>query len=225
MQPNFCAPSTRSADAIVKMPDQTLMNVLVTASDPEMFAQAFEEFFARYNRQVARWCCKMVRDQDRALDLTQEIFVKAFRNLHTFRGDSQVSTWLYVITRNHCLNRLKRSRREPGDQRTDWEFNHVPAKSDDAHLALERTQSCHQTLQFLGSLLTPTETRVMILHYVHEMTLPAITSHLLLSNPSGAKAYIVSARRKLRPLTTDPAEFRRRLNLWSGTSSTRKKAA
>jgi hypothetical protein len=66
--------------------------------------------------------------------------------------------------------------------------------------ALERTQSFQHILRFLGSILTPMEVRVLTLHYVHDLTVPAITRRLMLSNPSGAKAYIVSAHRKLKVL-------------------------
>lgn len=53
----------------------------------------------------------MVIDHEDANDLTQETFVKAWNNLHTFRGDSQVFTWLYRIATNECLNFLNKKRR------------------------------------------------------------------------------------------------------------------
>jgi DNA-directed RNA polymerase specialized sigma24 family protein len=50
----------------------------------------------------------------------------------------------------------------------------------------------------ISATLSPLETRVMTLHYGHDVPLAEITGQLALSNPSGAKAYIVSARRKLQ---------------------------
>jgi hypothetical protein len=54
--------------------------------------------------------------------------------------------------------------------------------------------------QAMRAALDPMETQVMALHYIHEVPVAMITERLALSNPSGAKAYIVNARRKLSHL-------------------------
>jgi len=51
--------------------------------------------------------------------------------------------------------------------------------------------------------LTPMEIRILTLHYMHELTLPDITRNLMLSNRSGAKAYLVRAQRKLKVLVQE----------------------
>jgi len=179
------------------LPDQVLMTRLATALDRDTVDTYFEEIFKRYRERVTSWCYKTTKDRDRALDLTQEVFLKAFRNVRTFRGDSQLSTWLYVIARNHCLNAVKKRRTEP-DDRAIRQYAPLLAVTDDVHSTLEHVQAYQQVHRFLCSILTPMEVRILTLHYVHDLTLPAITRHLLLPNPSGAKAYVVSARRKLK---------------------------
>ena len=72
---------------------------------------AFDELMIRYERQVYRLCYRFVPNQDDALDLSQEVFIKAFENLPTFRGEARFKTWLYRVTVNHCLNHVKKNRR------------------------------------------------------------------------------------------------------------------
>jgi len=186
-----------------ELPDMFLMKLLVEASDPKTFNILFEEIFDRYHEKVRSWCYRVTKNQDRIVDLTQEVFLKAFRNLHNFRGESQLSTWLYAITRNHCLNSIKKWKTEPDGCVSDLSSVVLKTSDENVHSALERAQSLEQLTRVLSSLLTPMEIRILTLHYVHELTLPDITRNLMLSNRSGAKAYLVSARRKLRILVQE----------------------
>lgn len=186
-----------SADTL---PDTLLMTLLRVAVDQATFNIFFEEVFHRYKERVEKWCYKIARNRERALDLTQEVFLKAFRSIRTFRGDAQLSTWLYVITRNHCLNALKKWKTEPDENALRPRVMFVCTVGEDVQSALEQTESFQRVLGILSSILTPMEVRILTLHYVHDLTLPAITRRLMLSNPSGAKAYIVSAHRKLKVL-------------------------
>ena len=74
--------------------------------------RAFDELMTTYERQIYRLCYRFVRNQEDALDLTQEVFIKAFEHLPSFRGDSRFKTWIYRVTVNHCLNYVKKNSRE-----------------------------------------------------------------------------------------------------------------
>lgn len=214
-----------AATAARDIPDHLLITLLAAAIDRETLDRLFQEVFDRYHERVERWCYRVTRNRDRSLDLTQEVFLKAFRSLHTFRGDSQLSTWLYVITRNHCLNSLKKWKTEPDENVAASPGIVHRMTADDAHAALERAQSYQQVYRYMSSILTPMEVRVIILHYVHEFTLPVITRRLLLSNRSGAKAYIVSARRKFGVLAQDYSQHRAMLSDYAGEMLKRPAAA
>jgi Sigma-70 region 2 len=67
----------------------------------------FRELFRRYRIRVTSWCFRLTRNRGRARDLAQEVFSKAYRRRYSFRGDSKFSTWLYAITRSHCLSSLR----------------------------------------------------------------------------------------------------------------------
>jgi RNA polymerase sigma-70 factor (ECF subfamily) len=61
---------------------------------------AFELLVIKYQRRVERLIRRMVRDVDLVEDIAQETFIRAYRALHQFRGDSQFYTWLYRIAVN-----------------------------------------------------------------------------------------------------------------------------
>jgi len=69
---------------------------------------AFDELMTRHERQVYGLCLRFVRNREDALDLTQEVFIKAFENLGSFRGDARFRTWIYRVAVNHCLNHVKK---------------------------------------------------------------------------------------------------------------------
>ena len=76
---------------------------------------AFDLLFVRYQSKIVNLVSRYVSDQHEALDVTQEAFIKAYRALPRFRGDSQFYTWLYRIAINTAKNHLvARSRRPPG---------------------------------------------------------------------------------------------------------------
>lgn len=76
--------------------------------------RAFELLVLKYQRKLARLLSRMVRDQAEIEDITQESFVKAYRALPQFRGESAFYTWLYRIAVNTAKNYLvARGRRAP----------------------------------------------------------------------------------------------------------------
>jgi RNA polymerase sigma factor (sigma-70 family) len=215
-----------AATAASELPDHLLMTLLAAAADRETVNRLFQEVFDRYSERVGRWCYRITRNRDRSLDLTQEVFLNAFRSRHTFRGESRLSTWLYAITRNHCLNTLKKWKTEPDDNVLASPHLLLRRKStDDAHVAIEQAQSYQRVFRYISAILTPLEVRIITLHYVHEFTLSAITRHLMLSNRSGAKAYIVSARRKFSALFQYPEQYKNKLRADAGETSKRTAAA
>ena len=73
----------------------------------------------------------------------------------------------------------------------------LPSELNEALAVLDARDARHAVHTLMNDVLDDTEKRVMTLHYGHDMRLDAITTALGLTNTSGAKAYIVSARRKL----------------------------
>jgi RNA polymerase sigma factor (sigma-70 family) len=74
--------------------------------------QAFERLLDEYRDKVFRLACSLLGDEAAAEDATQETFLKIWRSLAGFRGDSSVSTWIYAIARNTCLTRRRIAARD-----------------------------------------------------------------------------------------------------------------
>ncbi len=80
-------------------------------SPGEALLQEFNPLYRKYERRVYRQCYRMLGNQEDAEDMTQEVFLQLFRKAHTFRGESNFSTWLYRLTVNMVLMQLRRRRR------------------------------------------------------------------------------------------------------------------
>ncbi len=173
--------------------DEELVEEYRRAS-PEDRRTIADQLFVRHYERVARWCHRFLGNRESAADLAQEVFLKALRHLDSFQGSSRFSTWLYAIVRNESLNRLQRS----GPPTTDAEALVAVASLEPGPEEIAANNSRARRLnEFLRSTLDEQERTVFTLHYGDDMPLDAITRMLGLQNASGAKAYIVSAKRKL----------------------------
>lgn len=74
--------------------------------------QAFALLVDRYKDMVFTLSMKMIRNREEAEEAAQDSFIKVFRSLGKFKGDSKFSTWLYKVAYNTCLDRLKKIKRE-----------------------------------------------------------------------------------------------------------------
>lgn len=155
------------------------------------------ELFQRYHSRVAAWCLRFTGDRESAADLAQDIFLKAYRNLDSFRGDAKFSTWLFAISRNHCVNDMKSRSVRPAQSSDPLVLDLTAEVSESVLETLEKQESLRFMRTVIDEALDETEKKVMTLHYSEEITLDAITRLLGLTNASGAKAYVVSAKRKL----------------------------
>lgn len=156
------------------------------------------ELFQRHRARVASWCFRITGDVNSAADLAQEIFLKAFQRLATFQGNSKFTTWLYSITRNHCLDAMRSRATRPEEVSDDLLEEIGDLAAWELSSALERREAEDLLHQLIRQSLDDTEIQVVRLHYVEELPLDSISRLLGLTNQSGAKAYIVSARRKLK---------------------------
>jgi len=89
---------------------------------------AFDVIVERHQRAVYQLCFRFVHRHEDAADLTQEVFLRAYRGLRRFRGDATLTTWLYRIGVNVCLNQVsgRRAQETPLDHAPN-----IPAAGDD----------------------------------------------------------------------------------------------
>ncbi len=96
---------------------------------------AFEELVRQYSPTVYNLAYRMMGNAAEAEDISQEIFITVFKRIHTFRGDSSLSTWLYRVTINHCKNRIKYLSRRHEHQKREYEDERTMHSSADRTVA------------------------------------------------------------------------------------------
>lgn len=68
----------------------------------------FDAVFEQYGDRIYGLAYRLMGNKEDAMDISQEVFIKIFRNLETFRGDSSLSTWIYRIVYNTCIDELRK---------------------------------------------------------------------------------------------------------------------
>ncbi len=119
---------------------------------------AFELLVKLHQDRVYDFCVRMLNDREEAFDLTQEIFLSIHQNVDKFRADAKLTTWIFRISRNHCLNRLKYlKRRGRGRSEEYGELNEKAitesmggtAAPDDMVVKKRERQLVHQAIEEL----------------------------------------------------------------------------
>jgi RNA polymerase sigma-70 factor (ECF subfamily) len=87
---------------------------------------AFRELYDRFSPMVYNLCLRLCGDPARAQDLSQEVFLRVFKGLPRYRGNSSLKTWIYSIALNHCRGRMGRRTLEL-ERWDDERFDRGPA--------------------------------------------------------------------------------------------------
>lgn len=99
---------------------------------------AFEELVTRYEKRVYAIALRSSGSPEDAADITQEVFLRAWRSMKDFRGDSGFATWLFRITMNQCVDYARHKQSQPLVQGEDDEERELPlpdtAPSPEEHL-------------------------------------------------------------------------------------------
>ncbi len=98
---------------------------------------AFDILVLKYQHKIVNLVMRYVRDPEQAMDISQEAFIKAYRALPRFRGDSAFYTWLYRIAVNTAKNHLAAQRRRPMDIELDLQ----DPEQFDLHARLKETDT------------------------------------------------------------------------------------
>jgi RNA polymerase sigma-70 factor (ECF subfamily) len=159
---------------------------------------AFDLVVERHRRSVYQLCYRFVGNHEDASDLSQDVFVRAFRGLRRFRGQSSIATWLYRIGVNECLNRVSAKTTlgkltEPIDER---QFVDAGAESaSDRMLKEERAAHVRAAI----AQLPPTQRATLILRTYHDLSHQEIAD-MLGSSVGAVKANFFHALANLKKL-------------------------
>ncbi len=163
--------------------------------------EAFDVLVERYQRPIYRLCYRYVNNHEDASDLAQEVFLKAWRAIGRFRGESAFSTWLYRIAVNACLNFRARNRpeaRELDERLVD------PRPGAERQLASE---DAARQVRAAGGRLPDRQRATLILKLFHDLTHEEV-ARMLGSSVGTVKANLFHALANLRREMTGTRERR-----------------
>lgn len=171
--------------------EQTLIQ-RAQSGDHDAFAALVDE----HQRYVYNLALRVVKDENEALDLTQETFIRAWTALPNFKGQSQFRTWLYRIVTNLCYNRLPNLRRSLNDFGDDV-MEEIPEPIFNSPASEFESTEMKQYLQQAMQNLDSQYQLLIALRYQSELSYDEIASTLNL--PLGTvKTGIFRAKEQLR---------------------------
>jgi len=169
--------------------------------------QAFEELVARHRDKIFARAFSMMRNEDDAVDLSQEAWVKGWQRLKQFQGESSFATWMTRIVINLCLDQLRRQKRhrtesiEGMDEESGGVERQMPVVTVNPTERLERGELRKKIDGAMGKLSEEHRT-VLVLHEFEEMEYKEIAKTVDCSIGT-VMSRLFYARRKMAALLVD----------------------
>lgn len=163
---------------------------------------AANEFVRKYQRFVYATAQRYLRSSEDAYDASQEVFIRALKNIHKFRGDSSLSTWLYRITMNVCSS-MKRKEK----LRTFFSFDTIEPSMYSRDFSPEQVtenNEFEERFEHLLQQLPEKQRETFILRYFDELSYEEI-SQMLGTSVGGLKANYHQAVKKLAGHLSKPS--------------------
>lgn len=171
--------------------DEDLVKTIVKTNDTLLF----EILYDRYSLMVYNKCLGFSKDEDEAKDLTQDVFLKLFVKLASFKGKSKFSTWLYAFTYNHCVNYVTRNTQKK-IQRESIDIE-IAETVEDGEFELYNFHDMKvEKLKKALELIAPEEKMILLLKYQDHLSIKEIENVLSISE-SAVKMRLKRAKDKL----------------------------
>ena len=158
-------------------------------------ANAFSVLVDRYKDLVFTLAIRMMKNREEAEEVAQDTFIKTYKSLPKFKGDSKFSTWIYRVAYNTCLDRIKKNKRQQNTVTIDEYTEHQVKTIDnalDAIEAKERTAAIKACIDLLPS----DDSFLLTLYYYEEQSLEEI-SKIIGLKPNNVKVKLFRSRKKL----------------------------
>jgi RNA polymerase sigma-70 factor (ECF subfamily) len=157
--------------------------------------KAAAELLGRYQKRIGALCYYYLGDREGARDLAQDVLMRAYQSLSSFRGRSRFSSWIYAIARNRCRSELRRAAPSIAD---DVDPDDLCSPGVDPVEDLVRRLDEEALLTLIHAQLSKEEQTAIWLRCVEKVPIASLTVLLDLEQASGARGLLQRARRKLR---------------------------
>lgn len=182
--------TTYSTDKLTEFSDEALVQKILATGNTAFFGVIYD----RYAQLVYQKCYGFTKSVSEAQDLTQDIFLKLFLSLKTFKGKSKFSTWLYALTYNYCINYVTRDKNKQIEKEKIpvEEAEQLMVEIDDAVFYNFSVNKLEQALD----LIAPEDKLILLLKYQDELPVKEIMEILKIGE-SAAKMRIKRAKARL----------------------------
>ena len=178
--------------AISGQPDDQIINRILKGEQ-----SAFALLVEKYQNYVFTLVLRFIESREDAEEIAQDVFVKAYRSLADFRGDSKFSTWLFTITRTTCLSFLRKKKLDTISLDNEKAGIQVESKESGFSANGIEQKSRHAMLNQAIGMLSPDDTLVLTLFYKGDQTLEEIGKIMRL-DPNTVKVKLHRARQRLK---------------------------
>ena len=158
-------------------------------------ANAFTVLVDRYKDLVFTLALRMMKHTEEAEEAAQDTFIKVYKSLNKFKGDSKFSTWIYRVAYNTCLDRLKKNKRQLYTLEINEYTEHQVKTLDNALDQIEAKEK-QQAIQDCLALLPSEDSFLLTLYYFEELSLEDIAKIVSLK-PNNVKVKLYRSRKKL----------------------------
>ena len=155
---------------------------------------AFQQLVEKYKQKVYYMALEMTGNHHDAEDLSQEVFMKVYVSIKDFRGDSKLSSWLYRIAMNLCIDKSRRKRLKLVELDERIQEKPSPGLTPDAAI---QSQAMQVQIQQALSKLPPRQRSIFVMRHYNEMMLREIAEVLEISEGT-VKAQLFRAIQKLQ---------------------------
>lgn len=156
----------------------------------------FDVLYTRYSDKVYAKCVSMLKDEGRAEDAVQDIFMKILVSISKFKGNSKFSTWLYSITYNFCIDKIRRKRKERSLVQEVDDLSNLEGVTDDVDDD-ELLEASVKQMKIILERLKAADKAVLLMKYQDELSIKDMTLVLDMSE-SAVKMKIKRAKEKFR---------------------------
>ena len=177
----------------------TLHEAELVAACLEQRPGAFDVIVERHQRAIYQICYRFMGNHEDASDLTQDVFLRAYRGLRNFKGKAALGTWLHRIAVNACLNRV--AVKTPKSEAFE-EHHHIDMRTESAPDRLLRDERAARVRAAVAKLPPKQRTALMLRTY-KEMSHQDIAAALGTS-VGAAKANMFHALQNLKKLLGEP---------------------
>ncbi len=165
---------------------------------------AFTVLVDRYKDLVFTLALRMVKNREEAEEVSQDTFIKIYKSLNRFKGDSKFSTWIYRVAYNTCLDRLKKNKRQEYTVAIDEYTEHQVKTLENALDALEE-QEKQLAIKKCLEMLPSEDSFILTLYYFEELSLDEI-SKITGLKPNNVKVKLFRSRIKLATILKQQLE-------------------